>query len=219
MQKKFFLFAFFIAATSWFGLIVEFNHLLTNAAANGFTKPEAIGRFFSYFTILSNLMVAISSTLIFLFPKTATSKFFATPFIMSAITVYIFMVGVGYNVLLRQLWNPQGWHRVSDEILHVVDPLLYVLYWYFFVPKKSLQSKYALQWVALPAVYSVYMLIRGAIDGFYPYSFLDPAKLGYSRMLLNIFGVGIAFVVTGLLFIKFGQWQEKKKNKLLATIS
>ena len=219
MQKKSLLFALFIAIISWFGLVIQYSHLIINASSLGFTKPEATARFFSYFTILSNIMVAVSTTAFFLFPRSKMSNFFKKPFIISAITVYIFMVGVGYNLLLRGTWNPQGWHRVSDEIMHVVDPILFVLYWYFFVPKKSLQSKYVVLWVAWPAVYSVFMLIRGAIDGFYPYSFLDPYKLGYPKMLLNMVGVGIAFIVTGFLFIQFGKWMEKRSGKLQIDIS
>lgn len=213
MQKKSSLFAGLIALISWFGLIVQFYYLLNNAAANGFTKPEAIGRFFSYFTILSNLMVAFSVSFILLAPQSGISNFFKKPFIITAITVYIFMVGVGYNLLLRGTWHPQGWHRVSDEVVHVVDPILFVLFWYFFIPKNSLRWKYAFFWLSIPAVYLIYMLIRGAIDGFYPYSFLDPYKLGYTRMLLNTAGVGIGFITAGLVFIKLGQLQEKKINR------
>ena len=213
MQKKSILFAGAIAIIAWFGLIVQFYYLIHNAAANGFTKPEAIGRFFSYFTILSNLMVAVSVSAFFIAPGSGISNFFKTPFIITAIAVYIFMVGVGYNLLLRGTWNPQGWHRVSDEIVHVADPLLFALYWYFFIPKNSLKWKYSLCWLLVPAVYLVYMIIRGSADGFYPYSFLDPKKLGYIRMLLNAAGVGIAFIVVGLLFVKLERLQEKKEIK------
>jgi hypothetical protein len=119
------------------------------------------------------------------------------------------MVGIGYNLLLRGTWNPQGWHRVSDEVVHVADPILFVLFWYFFVPKDSLRWKHALLWLVCPAIYFIYMLIRGAIDGFYPYTFLDPDKLGYSRMLLNAAGVGIGFIAAGLLSVVIGRSQKK----------
>ena len=214
MQKKSLLFALFIAIISWFGLVIQYSHLIINASSLGLTKPEATARFFKYFTILSNIMVAVSTTAFFLFPKSGISNFLRKPFIISAITVYIFMVGVGYNLLLRGTWNPQGWHKVSDEIVHVADPLLFALYWYFFAPKNSLKWKYSLYWLLVPAVYFVYVIIRGTIDGFYPYPFLDPNKLGYTRMLLNAAGVGIAFIAAGLLFIKLGQWQKNKTDEV-----
>ena len=209
MQKRSLLFSGFIALIAWFGIGVQFYNLVHHAAANGFTKLEAIGRFFSYFTILSNLMAALSLSVSLLVPATGPGRFFKKPFVLTAIAVYIFMVGVGYNLLLRGTWNPQGWHKVSDEMVHVADPLLFALYWYFFVPKNSLKWKYALYWISVPALYLVYMIIRGAIDGFYPYSFLDVSKLGYTRMLLNALGVGIGFLAAGLSFIAIGRSQKK----------
>jgi hypothetical protein len=44
-----------------------------------------------------------------------------------------------YNIILRNLWQPQGSQKIADELLHVAVPLLYVLYWLIFAKKNPLQ--------------------------------------------------------------------------------
>jgi len=34
------------------------------------------------------------------------------------------MVGAGYTLLLRHLWNPQGAQKLADILLHDVVPVL-----------------------------------------------------------------------------------------------
>jgi hypothetical protein len=65
--------------------------------------------------------------------------------------VYIAIVGIVYSLLLRHIWNPQGWQIVADVLLHDLIPLLYVAYWVIFVRKSSLLWKHAVWWLAYPA--------------------------------------------------------------------
>jgi len=44
--------------------------------------------------------------------------------VITAITVYITIVGLVYNVILRFLWKPEGLQFIVDELLHTVIPLL-----------------------------------------------------------------------------------------------
>jgi Co/Zn/Cd efflux system component len=53
---------------------------------------------------LTNLLVAVCCTLIVL----NIHSFFTRNTVLSAVTVYICIVGLIYNVILRKQWNLQG---------------------------------------------------------------------------------------------------------------
>jgi hypothetical protein len=133
----------------------------------------------------------------------------STEKINTGVAVYILIVFLGFNVLLRQLSDPQGWQRLDSELLHVVVPALYFLYWILFASKTSLQWKHALLWLAGSAIYFIYILIRGAIDGFYPYPFVNVNELGYPRALLYAAGSGMVIITLGLLLIAIAHLQRK----------
>ncbi|HVT86441.1 MAG TPA: Pr6Pr family membrane protein [Chitinophagaceae bacterium] len=195
------------ALIAWFALIVQLIILINTASANHMTTLQAIGRFFAYFTILTNLLVAVNLSFILISPSSALGKFFSKPPTAAAIAVYILIVGIIYNILLRPLWKPEGWQKIADESLHVAVPLLYILYWFMYASKKGLQWTNALQWLIYPLVYLFYMLLRGAAEGFYPYPFLSVKELGYSKTFLNAGGMLIVFVIIGGIFILVGRRQ------------
>jgi hypothetical protein len=53
-----------IAVVTWFALALQLYILINNTPGNGMTIIEAIGRFFIFFTILTNLLVAVSITIL-----------------------------------------------------------------------------------------------------------------------------------------------------------
>lgn len=186
-----------LAAITWFALFLQFRLILGNGPVTGFTKSMLAANFFSYFTILSNLLVAVFAITCLLTPLSVTGKFFSKPGVQSAISVYIFIVGLVYNLILRKLWSPTGWQLVADNLLHTAVPLLYILYWYFFTPRLQLQWKQLFSWLIFPACYLGYTLIRGEIAGWYPYPFLDAGKLGYGHVAINSMGVLVIILLTG----------------------
>ena len=197
------------ALAAWFALIGETCFVITRAAEHHRTVLQALGRFWSYGTMLTNLLVAVSLSIVVVLPDSAAGKFFSKPIIVTGVAVYILLVFFGFNILLRQLSDPQGWQRLDSELLHVVVPALYFLYWILFASKTSLQWKHAGLWLAGPALYFIYILIRGAIDGFYPYPFINVNESGYPRVLLVAAGSGIAIIALGLLLIAMARWQKK----------
>src|SRR5262249_48590073 len=128
------------------------------------------------------------------------------------IVVYIFIVGLIYNIILRQLWEPEGWQRVADELLHVIVPVLFTVYWLLFASKGSLNWKHPLSWLIYPAIYLVYALIRGAIEGYYAYPFIDIPKSGYMRVAINSLGILVLFLATGYAIVAIDKWLSKTKT-------
>ncbi len=194
-----FLFGGLIAALAWFALILQYA-IHTGSATN----------FFSYFTVLCNLLIAVGLTGAILSPAYSKARrIFTSASVQTATALYIFIVGLVYNLVLRGIWTPTGWQLVADNLLHVVVPLLYVLYWYFNVPKGALRWKDGLYWIGFPLAYLIYSLVRGPKVGWYPYPFLNIGALGYSKVLLNAGAVLLAFLVTGLLLITIKRSSKK----------
>ena len=185
------------AALGWFAIIFQFYLIIVNRIAS---ITETIIRFFSFFTILTNILVALCFTFLLLKPNSKWGKFFARPATQTALTAYIAVVGIIYNVILRFLWSPQGLQLIVDELLHTVIPIWFILYWFIFVSKETLKWN-IFPWLIYPVIYCIYTLIRGAIFGFYPYPFIDVNVLGYNKVLINIAGMVFVFLVVSLLLV------------------
>jgi hypothetical protein len=196
-----------IAVVAWFALVLQFL-LMVQRAAPG-TALHAVINYFSFFTILTNLLVACTATLPLLASRSTVGQFFLRSSTQSAVAVYIAIVGITYSLLLRHLWNPQGQQKVADVLLHDVVPVLYVAFWIFLVPKFTLRWSDAVRWLAFPLVYMAYTLVRGFISHWYPYYFIDVDTIGLSRALIHAAGLLLAFFGLGLLFIAIGRWTAR----------
>lgn len=193
-----------IAGIAWFALALQLYLMLNNAYGKEHPASSTIVNFLSYFTILSNLLVAVSLTAAAIFSSSAKGKFFSRHTTASAIALYIFIVGLVYNLILRNLWKPEGLQLLADNLLHVIVPLTYLAYWFIYTPKRSLTWKDGLAWLWLPLAYLVYSLIRGKATGWYPYPFLNVDSLGYAKVAINCLGMLGTFLVAalGLIAIK-----------------
>ncbi len=187
-----------VVIIAWTALILQFYLILQTTGTTGFSTLKTVINFFSYFTILSNLLVAVCLTTSLLSPTSGVGSFFSKVSVQSAIAVYIFIVGLVYNTVLRGITNPTGLDWIVDNLLHVVVPVLYVLYWFIFAPKKILQWKNLAPWLIFPAAYLVYSLLRGPTADWYPYPFLHAGKLGYGQVAINSVFVLLAFLLVGL---------------------
>jgi len=199
-----------IPLVTWLAVILQLYLAIENRVGS---ISESVIRFFSYFTILSNTLVAICFTCLLLAPNTTTGKFFSKSSTTAAVTAYIFLVGIGYQLLLRHTWHPEGLQILVDELLHSVIPVLVLIYWFAFAPKDNLKWKYVFTWLIFPAVYLAYMLIRGALSDFYPYPFVRVNELGYGKVLLNCLLIGFGFVLTFVVTIAYGSSRNKIQSK------
>lgn len=190
----------------WFAVIAQLVLILDNDTSGVLTL---VIRFISYFTILTNILVAICFTTLAMFPGSTWAAFFNKPATIAATTVYITVVGITYNLLLRQVWDPQGLQKVVDELLHTIIPVLSILYFVVFAPKRRLPWTVAFGWLIYPLVYSIYIVIRGEIVTEYPYPFIDVSILGYGQALINCFFILVGFLLVSLLFIWIGRLKTK----------
>ena len=196
------LFSIIIAILGWFAIIIQYDLMLDNRVAS---ITETTIRFFSFFTILTNILVAIYMT----FQSTETTrskiKFLDKDGVLSAITVYITIVGLVYQIALRHIWNPQGMARVVDELLHSLIPILVIIYWYLYENKKSISYKNIPQWLIYPLCYLFYILIRGLYTNFYPYPFMNVTSLGIQQVSINACALIVLFIGMSALFVFIGK--------------
>ncbi len=148
-----------------------------------------------YFTILSNLFVALIATAAAIRPASRL----ASPMLRGCATTAIVLVGLGYHLLLRDIWDPQGWQWVADNLLHYAVPIVALAHWLWCPPQRPLAKRAPLLWALYPAAYLAYAWIRGEWTGVYPYPFIDAPALGYPRVFANAVGLMLVFLATGAL--------------------
>jgi len=200
---------FYLAAMviiGWFALATQFYINMTSGISG---IRELMVRYFSYFTIQTNILVAVCFTTLLLKPQSKWGRFFSRQQTLSAITVYIVIVGLIYNTILRFLWEPEGLQKIVDELLHSVIPLLVLFYWFVFTAKDRLQWKNVLPWLIYPFAYIVYILIRGSVSGFYPYPFINTQRLGLDKVLVNSVGIAFVFICMSLLLVMIAKSTRK----------
>lgn len=204
---KFLLMIIFILEC--FALPTQF-YLLINSSE--FSIFGAIVRFFSFFTVLTNSIVAICAGVLLFGKKYRIYNFFHKNTTMTAITVYIVIVGLVYNILLRHLQTLEGMHRITTEIFHNVVPLLFIVYWAFFVSKQNMPWKSIFVWLIYPLIYVVFTLLHGEFTNFYPYPFINIDKLGFIKAMQNAIFVIIAFIILSSVLIGIGKIKKNKNS-------
>ena len=147
----------------------------------------AVWRFLGYFTLLSNVLA-------FAVLLRGAWVGQSAPRLELATATAIAMVGLVYTLLLRATWNPQGWQKIADSLLHDVTPLLFVA-WFLLRPRGALGGADVLRALIFPLAYVVYALARGAADGWYAYWFLDPSRQTPAQMAISVLGLAVAFAV------------------------
>jgi hypothetical protein len=197
-----------MAIAGWFALITQFY--LFTMINKQLPVTGIITRYFTFYTILTNLLVAAGCTFLLLKPVSGPGKFFSRATTLTAIAVNITIVGAVYNIILRFLWKPQGLQYVVDELLHLIIPVAYIVFWVIFVPKGTLKWNSIFLWLIYPLAYLAVILIQGALSGYYPYPFVDVNKLGYPKTLLNSAGIAAAFIVVALIFVTIDKLTGKK---------
>jgi hypothetical protein len=191
-----------VVIVTWFALVLQFSVSIPAYLANGRSVSNTLVQLFSYYTILSNLLMVVCLTVILIAPKSAWGRFFLKGAVLTGIALYITIVALIYNVALRNIWHMEGLFKLANELLHVINPVLFIIYWFVFVSKAGLKYRDVLPWLWFPFIYFIYVLIRGAISGDYPYPFLNAAKSGYAQVMFNalvllpvIWGLGALYVL------------------------
>jgi hypothetical protein len=198
------------AVLGWVGLSIQLYLILFARWSIGASLLGGLVSCFSYFTILTNTLVATVLTCAVTDRESAARRWFLQPWVSGAIAASITVVSLAYNLLLRHLWHPQGWQFVADVLLHDVMPLLFLAWWWCCVPKGTLRLRHLPVWLIYPLLYFAYALLRGHLLGAYAYPFIDVSNLGYPQVFINAGVILLGFVLMALFLIGVDRWQGRR---------
>lgn len=158
---------------------------------------EEVVRFFSYFTIQSNLLVVVTTATLALRPD-RDGRWWRV--LRLDAMVGITVTGVVYATVLAPLVTLTGAAAATNVVFHYLIPVLAVIGWALFGPRPRISGS-VLGWsLAWPVLYMGWIAVLGAITDWYPYPFIDVVDLGYGRVLLNAVGVVALILMVGLLY-------------------
>ena len=179
-----------IASLAAAGLLLQLGILVGAAWGRGESGWGAAANCFSYFTILTNLLVALAFGLPAAWARSALVR--------GGLTLHIGVVGLVYELALRRLWHPEGLQFLADLLLHDAVPLSVIAWWLLKRRRGALAWPDALWWLLYPAAYLAFALWRGFSSGWWAYPFLNAASLGAPRVALNAGLLVLLFTGLGL---------------------
>ena len=196
-----------VAVVAWGAVLFQLVLVLMGSAILVEDDPPSLGeriyRFFAYFTIQSNLLVAVSSTVLARDPA-ADQPWWRV--VRLAGLVGIAVTGLVHFFLLRPLLDLDGADWVADKLLHMVVPALALAAWAWCGPRPRVVPRvvaYAFVW---PVAWTIWTLVAGEVTGWVPYPFMDADTEGWGA-------VGVACLgITALVMAMFAlaAWLDRK---------
>ena len=172
-----------VAVVAWSALVLQLVLVVQGSVVLVDDDPPGLGariyRFFAYFTIQSNLLVAVASTALARDPALDRP---AWRVVRLAGLVGITVTGLVHFFLLRPLLDLDGADWVADKLLHMVVPVLAVAAWAWVGPRPRVVARelaYVLCW---PFAWLAWTLVVGQVDGWVPYPFLDAGVEGWGSV-------------------------------------
>jgi uncharacterized membrane protein len=179
-----------VSMTTQLVLVVRGVDVLVEDDGTVASTPMRVVRFFSYFTIQSNLLAMVTAATIVLRPDRDGRWWrIARVAALVGMTVTFFV----YYIALRPILDLHGVAKATDIAFHYVAPLMTVGGWMLFGPRPRIDPGSLVRHLVWPVAYLAYILVFGAITEWYPYPFIDADDLGYATALFH------ALLVTALL--------------------
>ncbi|MFS0734355.1 Pr6Pr family membrane protein [Microbacterium sp. 1P10UB] len=218
-------------------VFAQLGKSLATAAADGKDMLTIVTNFFSFFTILSNVLAAVVlliSVVWFVRRRPGADAFegdgtrlvepagLATA--IACVSTYMIITGLVYNTLLRSITLPQGSEPIpwSNETMHLIGPLFLLADVFLGPARRSLPWSRVLAIIVFPIVWVVYTLLRGPLitnpandqPFWYPYPFLNPNNPGgWGSVVIYVILISIAFIVVGSIVVG---WRRRTGARVTA---
>ena len=189
------------AILGWAALLLQFWLTMQRSVAAGGSMLDGVATYLAYFTILTNVLAAITLSIAARPAPAGARGFFRRASVRTGIALSMLVVGIVYNLLLRGLWEPRGWQLVADVVLHDLMPVVFAGFWLLAVRGAGLEWRDLPRWLLYPVVYFVYAVTRGGLTGSYPYPFIDVASLGPARVVFNAVAMLVGFAALGAVLV------------------
>jgi hypothetical protein len=166
--------------------------------------------YFSYFTILSNLIAA--GVLFYGALQVRKPRSETFDLVRGAAVLYMSTTGIVFALLLSGGPVPTPW---VNTIVHQLMPVVVALDWALDPPRTRLALKRTLLWLGFPLVYIAYTLIRGSLVHWYPYFFVDPSRSGgYPKVAANCLAVAVGIVALAVFITWLGNLRAVRQQTL-----
>lgn len=176
------------------GLILQFSLSIPAYLEDGLPIWTALIKFFSYFTIQTNIiLVLIYLTELF---NPGWLSLLAKPAARVMAAALITLVMAFYHFILAPTWQPEGLWKVADVVLHYVTPLIYIFWFAVLRYSRDVGISSIPKMLIYPVLYVAYILVRGAITADYPYDIFDANLHGYPQV-----AVSSAVLLVGVIFL------------------
>ena len=191
------------AGQVWHGLValLVIAALVTEVVLTSQPSAVPLGtryiRLISYFTIQSNVLIAIAAVGLALAPGRDGVLWRV---VRLDGLVGISVTGVVYTTVLRTEEHLHGWAAATDAVLHYAVPLAAVIGWLAFGPRPRCDLRTVAWSLAWPLAWLSYTLLHGSVTRWYPYPFIDVTLHGYGMVLLNALAVAAALAVMAAAF-------------------
>lgn len=177
--------------------------LAGGADANSGQGAEVVGvgtrlvRFFSYFTIQSNLIALAAVTTLALNPL-RDGKGWRVLRLDALLGIVI--TGLVFDIVLSKQVHLEGLALALTIVFHYISPWWTLLGWLLFGPRPRISwSTVGLAFV-WPVAWIAYTFVHGAASHWYPYPFLDADSLGFPEALRNTLLVVLLAAVLAIVF-------------------
>lgn len=167
---------------------------ITAGDADGlFPTPQGrVANLFTFFTIQTNVIVAVTCLALAIAPERRST---AVRALRLDALLGIIVTGLVFHVVLSGLYTFDGAEWYTNQVFHTVSPLLTVIGWVVFGPRGLIDLRTVVWSLVFPLAWLALTLVRGALTGWYPYPFIDVDDLGYAAVAVNSLGITAMFGV------------------------
>lgn len=191
------------AGQVWHGLLAVLviaalvTEIVLTTHRSGAPPGARFVRLISYFTIQSNVLVAIAAVGLALAPARDGTLW---RIVRLDGLIGISVTGVVYTTVLRVPDHLHGWAAATDAVFHYAVPLATVIGWLAFGPRPRCDLRTVAWSLVWPVAWLGYTLLHGSVTHWYPYPFIDVNAHGYGLVLLNSFAVAVVLAVMAGVF-------------------
>lgn len=194
------------SARAWFGLtstlvvvglVIQFFLAIAEDEGPFEHVPARIVNFFSFFTVQSNIAVAVTCGLLAI-ELHRRAPWFRVLRIVAVLCIAV--TGIVFHLALADLQELTGWDLLCDTILHTLSPIMVTGGWLLFGPRGQLSTRVVGLAVVPPVVWLGYALLYGELTTtrtgrhYYAYPFMNVEIHGYAVALLRCVIVALLFL-------------------------
>ena len=158
-------------------------------SVQGSDASTSVSRLFSFFTVESSILVCAGSAALAIRPD-ADGPLFRVLRLDGLLGIAA--TGIVNRLVSTELGHPSGLAQVCTVVFHDIVPPAAVLIWLLVGPRPRITWPVCAAAMVWPVAWVVWTLAHGAAGGWYPYPFIDAARQGYPRVVLNVAVVGVA---------------------------